>query len=190
MFGTMLLSRISFSAASANTCFNQQTFAAATSHCFHLFLSSACNCCVDSMFIIKWVKAWECNKRTKPINGHLCSSLMLLWKSYWSPFSLNVSREGAETGQLLAELPCPWLLGFSPAPSTHNSTLSRVLINVHTCWYICGHMHTQRHTRTDTCAAAQAERDKPRVISAAAPVHKQPAAASLMSCDTQWHSCT
>lgn len=28
-------------------------------------------------------------------------------------------------GQLLAELLCPWLLGFCPAPSAHNGTLSR-----------------------------------------------------------------
>lgn len=80
-------------------------------------------------------------------------------------------------GQLLAELLCPWLLGFLPAPSTHNSTLSLTLINVHTCWCICGHMRTQRHTRMDTCAKTHAEGDKPRVISAAAPVHQQPAAA-------------
>lgn len=89
---------------------------------------------------------------------------------------MRVSRGGAARGQL-AERPCPWLLGFPPAPSTHSSTLSLALINVHTCWCICGHMHTQRHTRTDTCANTHAEGDKPRVISAAAAVHNQPAAA-------------
>lgn len=68
-------------------------------------------------------------------------------------------------GQLLAELLCPWLLGFCPAPSTHNGTLSCTAANVHTCFYICGHMHTQRHTRgpyvQDTCAGARTHRTHP-----------------------------
>lgn len=80
MFGTLLLSRTSFSAASARACFSPQAFAAATPPCFHLFLCSACNCCLDNTFISKWVKAWERNTRTKPINGRLCSSLNVLMK--------------------------------------------------------------------------------------------------------------
>lgn len=70
---------------------------------------------------------------------------------------LHVNWEGAETWQLLAELLCPWLLGFPPPPSTHNGTLSLTLINAHTCLCICGHMHslTETHKEAihrDTCA--------------------------------------
>lgn len=151
----------------------------------HLSLCSA-SVLIMCLLIIYWLHG-SVTKGLNPSMAARARLWMLKWKSPRLPFSLHVSREGAETGQLPAELLCPWLLGFLPAPSTHNSTLSLVLINVHTCWYICGHMHTQRHTRADTCAGTQAERDKLRVISAAAPVHKQPAAAPLMSCDAQLH---
>lgn len=70
-----------------------------------------------------------------------------------------VNVGGAETGQLLAELLCPWLLGFCPAPSAHNGTLSRTAANVHTCFYICGHMHTHRDTHgAHTCKTRVLER--------------------------------
>lgn len=135
------------------------TFAEAISHCFHLFHlcwiqisytpSHKCICyqMSKSMTAKEGLDTW--------MVAHV-SPYILKQKSPWLPFSLHVSRGGAATGQLLAELLCPWLLGFLPAASTHSSTLSLTLINVHTCWCICGHMHTQRRTRTDTCAQTHA----------------------------------
>lgn len=57
-----------------------------------------------------------------------------------------VNLRGAETGQLLAELLCPWILGFSAPPFTQNSTLSLTVVNVHTCLHLGPYAHTQRHT--------------------------------------------
>lgn len=67
---------------------------------------------------------------------------MKLWDSNLVAPSVNVG--GVESWQLLAELLCPWLLGFCAAPSTYNTALSRTAANVHTC------LHLWPYGRTET----------------------------------------
>lgn len=58
--------------------------------------------------------------------------------------------------QLLAELPCPRLLGFS----SHNGTLSLDLVNVNTCVRLWPNAHKKRQTEpthADTCAGTHVE---------------------------------
>lgn len=91
----------------------------------------------------------------------------------------HVNVGGAETGQLLAELLCLWILSFSAAPCTHNSTLSRTLVYVHTCLHLWPYAHTKTHTgviHADTCTRAHTHIDRENyklTKSAAAPVPNQ-----------------